>query len=669
MTQYLFYHMEQLCLGTVLVLLGSYAAQGQGYYTKPQQQPYTKPAIGIQFFEGSWAQAQAYAQETNKQIFVDFYTEHCRPCERMEDVFRQADVARVYNAQFVNFKLDGNLPLEGYAMLRLSVACERYPTFAYFDHNLIPLEVVAGEQTPEAMVHYAECVAREDLCGKGTWFERGTGQSLQEYYPQDRNPMQDSASKVPDMAYEEQAPYQYSSVLPNRQNSTAEIGAGSNSQQQDSGTALESHYPLNEPFRGSNSQQLYNKTTPIVEPTNTTTVATAKYGSSQQEAAYQPMSDTYENKQDQNSPPLNPSTPNSGVRTYTPNSTPTTYTPTQVKPALNNNYNDTASPISNIAANTPSSTAAPSPSARSRPNLPEDSYIPATPIKGIKLPIARQIAPPANWEQQKAKMLPFGELSSQRFKIQRLDELQMGYDNGQLSVDELKEYTYLLKALQKPYDEAVNRTFWQAKEEEYTDLLEFAYDFLLNAETDAIAYVIVHLDSYKKYKGKTLNERMKKAIQESVSQAAQNRNAVLFNNTMELVKLAKLNDEERFIFDLQRLYYAGINDWNNYTRVVERYMTRLKVTDPSLLNEVAWMYHQYVTDVNKLKDALDWAKLAVKTVSDYEYNYTLSAVLYKLGNYEEARAIAQQAIEIAEINNADYARAERLLDKINAISR
>ena len=645
MTQYLSYHVEQLCLGVVLVLLCTYAAQGQGYYVKPQQQPYTENAIGIQFFEGSLAQAQAYAQETNKKIFVDIYAKHCRPCERMEDVFRQVDVARVYNAQFVNFKLDGNLPYKDYEMLCLSVACESYPTFAYLDYNLIPLEVIVGEQTPEAMIRYAECMAREDLCGKGTWFERGTEESLQEYYSQDGNPMQGTASKVPNITYEEQAPHQYNSASHNQQNSTAEMGAG------------------------SNSQQLYNNTAPIVESTYTTTTPTDKYGSSQQEAANQPMSDTYENKQYQNSPLSNPSTPNSGVRTYTPNSPSTTYTPAQTKPEPNNNYSYTTSPTSKSPANSAYPTEAPPPSATRKPNLLEERYIPATPIKSVKLPIARQITPPANWEQLKAQMLPFSALSSWRFKNQRLDKLQMGYENGQLSVDELKEYTYLLKALQKPYDKAVNKTFWQAKEEGYTDLFEFAYDFLLNAETDAIAYVIYHLDSYKKYKGKTLNERMEMAIRESISQAAENRNAVLFNNTMELVKLAKLNDEERFIFDLQRLYYAGINDWNNYTRVVERYMTRLKVTDPFLLNEVAWMYHQYVTDANKLKDALDWAQLSVNTISDYENNYTYSAVLYKLGNYEKARTIAQQAIEIAQINNGDYSRAERLLDKIDAMPR
>lgn len=643
MTQYLFYHMEQLCLGIVLVLLGSYAAQGQGYYTKPQQQPYAESAIGIHFFEGSLKQVEAYAQEINKPIFIDVYAKHCGPCERMEDVFRQVEVARIYNAQFINFKIDANTEDEYEKLTLLSISCERSPTFAYFDHNLAPLEVIVGEQTPEAMIYYAECMAREDLCGKAPWYQRKLNEepSTESSYEYSKQ-TQAIDLEVPKIAYE-QPPYQTEDRQQN----------------------LPYRTPETEMNAGSNSQQLYNKTTPIIEPTYIATTPTDKYGSSQQEADYQPMSDTYENKQYQNSPPLNPSTPNSGVRTYTPNSPPTTYTPTQAKPVPNDNYNHTTLPTSKSSANS----AYPTPPAISKLDLPADSYIPAAPIKSIKPPIARQIAPPDNWEQLKAQMLPFSALSSQRFKKQRLAELQMDYDNGQLSVDGLKEYAYLLKALRKPYDEAVNRTFWQAKEEGYTDLFEFAYDFLLNAETDAIAYIIYHLDSYKKYKGKALNERLEMAIRESISQAAESRNAVLFNNTIGLVKSAKLNDEDRLIFDLQRLYYSGTNDWNNYTRVVERYMTRLKVTDPFLLNEVAWMYHQYVTDANKLKDALAWARLSVQTISDYENNYTLSAVLYKLGNFEEARAIAQQAIKIAEINDGDYDRAERLLGKINAISR
>ncbi|TXB62160.1 thioredoxin family protein [Phaeodactylibacter luteus] len=62
---------------------------------------------GIQFEQKPWAEILERAEREDKLIFLDAYAEWCGPCKMMSrDVFTDAGVAKSYNAQFVNAKID-----------------------------------------------------------------------------------------------------------------------------------------------------------------------------------------------------------------------------------------------------------------------------------------------------------------------------------------------------------------------------------------------------------------------------------------------------------------------------------------------------------------------------------------------------------------------------------
>ena len=64
-------------------------------------------AQGIQFEQGTWSEVKKKASKEDKLIFVDSYTTWCGPCKWMaKNVFTDEKVGDVYNAQFVNYKLD-----------------------------------------------------------------------------------------------------------------------------------------------------------------------------------------------------------------------------------------------------------------------------------------------------------------------------------------------------------------------------------------------------------------------------------------------------------------------------------------------------------------------------------------------------------------------------------
>jgi len=62
---------------------------------------------GIKFFEGSWNDVCEKAKQENKIIFVDAYAVWCGPCKWMaKNVFSNDTVARFYNKNFINYKID-----------------------------------------------------------------------------------------------------------------------------------------------------------------------------------------------------------------------------------------------------------------------------------------------------------------------------------------------------------------------------------------------------------------------------------------------------------------------------------------------------------------------------------------------------------------------------------
>jgi len=68
---------------------------------------FSAAAEGIEFFHGTWEEALVKSEAEGKLIFVDAYTTWCGPCKRMSaNVFPLAEVGEVFNANFINVKLD-----------------------------------------------------------------------------------------------------------------------------------------------------------------------------------------------------------------------------------------------------------------------------------------------------------------------------------------------------------------------------------------------------------------------------------------------------------------------------------------------------------------------------------------------------------------------------------
>ncbi len=106
---------------------------------------------GIEFFEGSWAEALAEAKKQEKIIFVDAYAVWCGPCKMMsKNVFTDKEVGDFYNANFINVKLDME---KGEGLnFRKKYPVSAFPTLFYIDYSGEVVQKIRGALQSEDFI-------------------------------------------------------------------------------------------------------------------------------------------------------------------------------------------------------------------------------------------------------------------------------------------------------------------------------------------------------------------------------------------------------------------------------------------------------------------------------------------------------------------------------------
>lgn len=114
-------------------------------------------AQGIEFFHGTWAEAQEKAKSEEKLIFVDAYASWCGPCKRMaSSVFPQEKVGSFFNANFVNLKIDMEKPENAEFAGKYPVSA--YPTLMFLDGTGKLVQKAVGAKDVEQLLEFAQKV-------------------------------------------------------------------------------------------------------------------------------------------------------------------------------------------------------------------------------------------------------------------------------------------------------------------------------------------------------------------------------------------------------------------------------------------------------------------------------------------------------------------------------
>ncbi len=114
-------------------------------------------AQGIEFFHGTWAEAQEKAKTEGKLIFVDAYASWCGPCKKMAStVFTQEKAGAFFNENFINLKIDMEKPENTEFANKYPVSA--YPTLMFLDATGKLVSKDVGSKEVEMLLDFARKV-------------------------------------------------------------------------------------------------------------------------------------------------------------------------------------------------------------------------------------------------------------------------------------------------------------------------------------------------------------------------------------------------------------------------------------------------------------------------------------------------------------------------------
>lgn len=116
---------------------------------------------GMEFFHGTWQEVLDASQKERKLIFVDAYTTWCGPCKMMSrNTFTDAEVGKIYNKNFVNYKFDMEKG-EGPEFAR-KYGITAYPTLFFINFKGEVVHKVVGYRAPDKFIKEAEVALRPE---------------------------------------------------------------------------------------------------------------------------------------------------------------------------------------------------------------------------------------------------------------------------------------------------------------------------------------------------------------------------------------------------------------------------------------------------------------------------------------------------------------------------
>ena len=109
----------------------------------------------IQHFQGSFDEAVKTAKKENKAVFIDFYTDWCGWCKRLDQTtFKDDNITKIITDSYVFLKVNAEKE-DGPAIAR-KAGVSGYPTMVIYQNNGKLAEKIVGYRTPEQLISVLE---------------------------------------------------------------------------------------------------------------------------------------------------------------------------------------------------------------------------------------------------------------------------------------------------------------------------------------------------------------------------------------------------------------------------------------------------------------------------------------------------------------------------------
>lgn len=246
---------------------------------------------------------------------------------------------------------------------------------------------------------------------------------------------------------------------------------------------------------------------------------------------------------------------------------------------------------------------------------------------------------------------------------EQLEYLKKLCADGACSVLDLRQYAYLAKKYQHPYNHIVNLYLSRQTNLLSDENVRFIFDFATTADNQAIEVVLNNLLFFKA-RYRNANQRLTDAFRQSVTTITTNRDFMAFEKLRKDIVRAKLPNGNNLLFEIETTYYQGVGDWKRHFALCQQYIAANHVSNHVLLNKLAAAYAESVQDKKMLQAALEWAMEAERISPVYENLYQVANLLYKLQVMEKAEKKLDQSIKVGQKAGADVQLALELLEKL-----
>lgn len=210
--------------------------------------------------------------------------------------------------------------------------------------------------------------------------------------------------------------------------------------------------------------------------------------------------------------------------------------------------------------------------------------------------------------------------------------------------------------------------FETQKESELTSVTNWKImnQFLTDYNSREFKYLVSNNDKFAKlYSKDTVENKIQNVYETSLKDLIRAKDTKGYESLKGIIKKSGLSNGEKIILNSDLVYFQKNKDWNNYGKVAEKLANKYGKDDYYLLNNISWTVFENFDDKGMLSNAEKWAKHSTDLKDLYFNNDTYANILFKIGKKNEAKSVAEKAIELAKKEGADYKDTEELLNKIN----
>ncbi|MGB0839921.1 MAG: thioredoxin domain-containing protein [Chitinophagales bacterium] len=249
-----------------------------------------------------------------------------------------------------------------------------------------------------------------------------------------------------------------------------------------------------------------------------------------------------------------------------------------------------------------------------------------------------------------------------------ITEMQKQYDEGFNHPTFLHDFAYKLRKEGFDYINVVNDYIKKQqlqKSLDSFDEIEFVYDFANDLRTEAMDILLRHKPVFDKYYGtKHVNTVIEKVALKAAEGAAMHNNEKLLKRAKEITKQSKIDNAKEILLKVDAAYYEYKQDWKAYGKILRNSLENYEGTNAHFLHEQATALVSVSQTADDLTLAAEGLRKSVTMDNQYYNNESYALVLFQLGQVNQARQIAQNALTIAKTSFDDSWRLEALLQSV-----